>query len=61
MDAIAYAATSGSIRTAKTGEPATARHGLFMRFVAALSETRRQQAEQEIRKHAHLLSLPPQD
>ena len=56
MDAIAYAAIRGSARTADTiRKPAVRRRGWFMRFMAALHETRRQQAEREIRKHAHLL------
>ena len=56
MDAIAYAATRGSVRTAdKIHGPALQRPGWFMHFVAALHETRRQQAEREIRKYAHLM------
>jgi len=56
MDAIAYAATHGRIRTAdRVRKPAKQRRGWFMRFMAALNETRRQQAEREIRKHAHLI------
>jgi hypothetical protein len=57
MDAIAYAATHGRIRTVdKIRKPAAQRRGWFLRFMVALSETRGQQAEREIRKHAHLVS-----
>ena len=52
--------TDGVIRKFATDvdEPVLAepRKGFFVRFMEALSESRRRQADREISKHAHLLS-----
>ena len=52
--------TDGVIRKFATNvdEPVLAkpRKGFFARFMEALSESRRRQADLEIAKHAHLLS-----
>lgn len=51
--------TDGAIRKFATDvdEPvAEPRKGFLVRFMEALRETRRRQADREIAKHAHLLS-----
>jgi len=59
MDGIAYGAARASSRPAgKTAEPVRRRQGWFMRLIGALSESRRLQAEREIRRHAHLIPSP---
>jgi len=56
MDAIAYGAVAAAEKAArKIDASAEWRENWFTRFVAALKETRRRQAERELRKYAHLL------
>ena len=56
MDAIAYGAVAAAEKAARNIDHSTEwRQSWFKRFIAALKETRRRQAERELRRHAQLL------